>query len=107
MPEHHTRPGSVASGDTLQTVRVGLPSNLPFAGPLTYAVPEGLALAPGDWVEVPLGKRVLVGVVWDDADADDPDAPVNAAKLKSVAAKLDAPRMREPLRRVIERERQP
>ena len=102
MPEHHTRPGSVASGDILQTVRVGLPSNLPFAGPLTYAVPEGLALAPGDWVEVPLGKRVLVGVVWDDTEGDDPDAPVNAAKLKSVAAKLDAPRMREPLRRVID-----
>ena len=75
---------------------------LPFERPLTYGLPEGMQLAPGDWVEVPLGKRSLVGVVWD-ADEEVPAGQtVSAAKLKYVAAKLDAPRMREPLRRVID-----
>ena len=99
MPEHRTRPACVACGEEIRTVRVGLPSNLPFAGPLTYAVPEGLELAPGDWVEAPLGKRAMVGVVWDDAAEAD---AVDPAKLKAVAARLDAPRMREPLRRVVD-----
>jgi len=102
MAEHRTRPASVASPDTVRTVRVGLPSNLPFAGPLTYAVPEGLALAPGDWVEVPLGKRAMVGVVWHDPPEDAADEPVDPAKLKPVATRLEAPRMRAPLRRVVD-----
>ena len=37
-----------------KTVQVGLPAILPFERPLTYAVPDGMELAPGDWVEVPL-----------------------------------------------------
>ncbi len=101
MREHCTRPGSVALLDEVQTVRVGLPSNLPFAGPLTYAVPDGLALAPGDWVEAPLGKRVLVGVVWDAGEAD-AAAKVDPAKLKPVASRINAPRMRGPLRRLVD-----
>lgn len=75
---------------------------LPFERPLTYGLPEGMQLAPGDWVEVPLGKRSLVGVVWDADDEVPAGQTVSAAKLKYVAAKLDAPRMREPLRRVID-----
>lgn len=102
MAEHRTRPASVASPERVRTVRVGLPSNLPFAGPLTYAAPEGLALAPGDWVEVPLGKRTMVGVVWDDPPADAPDDGIDATKLKPVAARLEGLRMREPLRRVVD-----
>jgi primosomal protein N' (replication factor Y) len=37
----------------------------PRLGPLTYAVPEGLAVGFGDIVTVPLGGRELPGVVWD------------------------------------------
>lgn len=88
--------------EEIQTVQVGLPAILPFERPLTYAVPEGMALAPGDWVEVPLGKRTLTGVVWDADEETPPDQTVSAAKLKPVAAKLDAPPMREPLRRMID-----
>ena len=107
MAEHRTRPGSVASPDIapaerLRTVRVGLPSNLPFAGPLTYCMPEGPALAPGDWVEVPLGKRAMVGVVWDEPAEGEAAEAVDPAKLKPVATRLEAPRMREPLRRVVD-----
>lgn len=75
---------------------------LPFERPLTYGLQEGMQLAPGDWVEVPLGKRSLVGVVWDADDEVPAGQTVSAAKLKYVAAKLDGPRMREPLRRVID-----
>lgn len=63
----------------------------------TYAVPPGLALAPGDYVTVPLGNREVPGVVWDDA-ADD----VPAKKLKTVLARHDLPPMAEAHRRFID-----
>ncbi len=69
-------------------------------GALDYAVPEGATLAPGDVVAVPLGPRVITGVVWE-ADAmhakDVPDA-----KLRAVAARLDVPPLGLPLRHLIE-----
>ncbi len=34
-----------------------------------YAVPDGLDLAPGDFVAVPLGRRTVMGVVWGEGDA--------------------------------------
>lgn len=88
--------------EDIETVQVGLPAVLPFERPLTYAVPAGMALAPGDWVEVPLGKRTLTGVVWDGDDGPPPDQAVSTAKLKPVAARLDAPPMRPALRQVID-----
>ena len=30
----------------------------------SYKIPAGLALAPGDFVTVPLGMREVTGVVW-------------------------------------------
>ena len=66
-------------------VRVLLP--LPLVGAYDYRVPEELALAPGDFVRVPLGKRSEIGVVWDGAPAQE----VADARLKNVIARLDAP----------------
>ena len=37
------------------------------AGAYDYRVPAGMAVAPGDFVVVPLGRREIVGVVWDGA----------------------------------------
>lgn len=102
MLPRETRPDTRCSMEDIQTVQVGLPAMLPFERPLTYALPEGMQLAPGDWVEVPLGKRPMVGVVWDAEENLPPGQAVSSSKLKAVAAKLDAPRMREPLRRVID-----
>jgi len=51
--------------DDVTRVRVLLP--LPLVGAYDYRVPEELALAPGDFVRVPLGKRSEIGVVWDGA----------------------------------------
>ena len=50
----------------------------------SYAVPDALELQDGDVVQVPLGTRETVGVVW----ALREGAGVN---LKPVAALLDAP----------------
>lgn len=54
----------------------------------TYSVPDGLDLAPGDIVEVPLGGGMQAGVVWGPGD---PDVP--AKKLKPVEASYDLPRL--------------
>ena len=76
-------------------VRVMLPMRL---GPYDYAVPEDLVLAAGDFVRVPLGPRIEIGVVWDDP----PDPDFDPARLKPVRGKLQAPAMRAPLRRLID-----
>ncbi|WP_158747410.1 primosomal protein N' [Acidisphaera sp. L21] len=70
----------------------------PFAGPFDYAVPEGMVVAPGDLVLVPLNRRVEVGVVWDSGQNDQ----VPAAKLKPIDTVLDAPPMQPALRHFID-----
>jgi len=54
--------------------------------PYTYRAPEDLQLAPGDIVEVPLGTRDVVGIVWDDP----PDPEIGHNRLRPVEAKFDA-----------------
>jgi len=66
-------------------------------GALDYADPLGLA--PGDIVRVPLGPRELVGAVWEADAAPAPPAP--DAKLRAVAARLDAPPLSTAMRRLI------
>ena len=69
-------------------------------GALDYAVPDGMGLGPGDIVEVPLGPRRIVGVVWEAdrwATREVPDA-----KLRAVAARFAVPPVTAPLRRLIE-----
>ena len=69
-------------------------------GALDYAVPAGLALAPGDIVRVPLGPREVTGVVWDDGVLAAREVP--DAKLRAVVARFDAPAVAAPLRRLID-----
>ena len=70
----------------------------PFAGPFDYALPPNVVLAPGDIVLVPLNRRQEIGVVW-----DAPSGPVvEERKLKPVSARVDAPAMSGPLRRLID-----
>ncbi len=74
-------------------------------GALDYAVPDGggpdaLDLGLGDIVEVPLGPRTIVGVVWEAdrwAAREVPDA-----KLRAVVRRFDVPPMTAGLRRLIE-----
>lgn len=76
-------------------VSVLLPT--PVVGPYDYLVPEGLDLAPGDYVHVPLGKRDMIGVVWGPATGD-----VDAAKLRPVDGAVDAPPMPEQIRSFVD-----
>jgi len=69
-------------------------------GALDYAVPDGLGLAPGDIVEVPLGPRTIVGVVWEAERW--PAREVPDAKLRAVTARFAVPPVTAPLRRLIE-----
>ncbi|MFK8252694.1 primosomal protein N' [Ancylobacter terrae] len=79
-----------------QTVDVLLPLGLGAA--YSYLVPAGMALAPGDIVAVPLGKRLILGCVWPRADTV---KPVDPAKLKPVAKKLAVPPLRPELVELI------
>jgi primosomal protein N' (replication factor Y) len=77
--------------------RVGVLLPLPFPGPFDYCVPEGMIVVPGDYVEVPLGPRRVIGVVWGPAAGD-----VAAKKLKAILRICDLPPYPEHLRRLID-----
>jgi len=77
--------------------RVGVLLPLPLGRTYDYLAPGGTALSPGDFVEVPLGARQAVGVVWGAASGD-----VAATKLKEVSARLEAPSMPSVSRRFVE-----
>ena len=66
-------------------------------GALDYANPDGFP--PGTVVEVPLGPRKVVGVVWDPAVF--PSRPVDPAKLRPIGTALDMPPLDRPLRELI------
>jgi len=72
-------------------VRVLVP--LPLAGPYTYAEPDDLELAPGDYVTVPLGPRHVRGVVWPNAVEGEVNGEIDLKKIKPVLERLDAPRL--------------
>src|SRR3546814_4220385 len=74
----------------------------PLAGAYDDGGPCGVDRAPGDFVEVPLGPRRVIGVVWDDAERPPADEPAVATdKLKSVLRRLDASAMRPAMRRLV------
>ena len=77
-----------------QTVSVLLP--IPTGRPYTYAAPQGVELQPGDIVQVPLGPRLVAGVVW-----DDPADVVDARKLRPVEQKFDCPPLNAEMRDFI------
>jgi primosomal protein N' (replication factor Y) len=76
-------------------VKVLLPRFLPQ--PLTYATEDNMQLAEGDFVKVPLGSKILIGVVWQN-NAENPEN----YKIKSVLAKLNTPPMSSALRKFID-----
>jgi len=60
-----------------RSVAVAVP--LPVPAPYDYVVPEGLTVSRGDVVEVPIGSRLTLGVVWGPGAGD-----VDPAKLKPI-----------------------
>src|SRR5579872_1509037 len=65
----------------------------------SYRVPDGMALAPGDIVGVPLGAREVMAVVW--AENANPDPRLHN-RLKDVDEKLDFPPLRAELRSFVD-----
>ncbi|MDA1132506.1 MAG: primosomal protein N', partial [Proteobacteria bacterium] len=77
--------------------RVSVLLPLPLAGAYDYRADRDLGLDDGDFVAVPLGSREVVGVVWGDASGE-----VDDAKLKPVAARLEAPPLPQSLRKFVD-----
>ena len=90
MPDRHARCAAVGA-------RASVLLPLPLDVAYDYEVPEELALAPGDFVRVPLGGRTVAGVVWGAASGD-----IAKEKLRAVIERLPAPPLREELRRFID-----
>src|SRR5215475_7540810 len=77
--------------------RTGVLLPLPLSGAYDYLVPEGLEVNAGDFVEVPLGSRSVLGVVWGEAKDDVP-----RAKLKTIEAKIEMAPLPEISRKFID-----
>ena len=67
-------------------VAVDTPQHSGLSAPLDYLSP--IAHAPGTLVQVPLGKRELLGIVWD-APAD-AQPPLEDSQLRPIGDALDA-----------------
>jgi primosomal protein N' (replication factor Y) len=65
----------------------------------SYRVPDGLALAPGDIVSVPLGAREATGVVW--TENPKPDIRLDN-RLKDIDQKLEFPPLKPELRSFVD-----
>ncbi|MDP6603401.1 MAG: primosomal protein N' [Rhodospirillales bacterium] len=76
--------------------RVAVLVPLPLSAPYDYRIPDGMVLAEGDFVVVPLGPRKVAGVVWGEGLGD-----IAAGKLKDVRAHIPVPPMAESLGRFV------
>ena len=70
---------------------------MPFDRTLDYLAPDG-GVGPGDWVEVQVGPRAMMGVVWGEGSGDFP-----IAKVRPAVRRLDLPPMAAPMRDFIRR----
>ncbi len=76
-------------------VRVLLP--LPLAEAYDYRVPGGMIVDAGSFVSVPLGQRLVAGVVWGDGSG-----AVDESRLRDIDAVLDVPPMADAMRRFVD-----
>src|SRR5687767_6163886 len=65
--------------------------------PYSYRVAHGLDVSVGDYVLVPLGPRLAIGVVWNDAVS-----PPQGRPLREVIERFDLPPMSELHRRFVD-----
>ena len=79
-----------------RTVPVLVP--MPAPRPYSYAVPEGMAVEPGSVVQVPLGPRQVIGVVWEGGD----DNGVDPKKLRPITRVFDCPPLAREMRDFID-----
>lgn len=72
---------------------------MPAPGPYSYALPDDMFVEPGSVVQVPLGSRQVIGVVWDD---DGSSPKVDARKLRPVTKHFECPPLSADMRRFID-----
>ena len=84
-----------ASDRAPRRVKVLLP--LPLDGAYDYLVPDDTDVKPGDFVNVPLGPRLVTGVVWGEGSQE-----VDPQKLKPIADVFPAPPMPQDLRHLVD-----
>ena len=82
-----------SSFDAAVPVLVPMPAERPY----TYAVPPGMHVVPGSIVRVPLGPRLVAGIVWDGAVEN-----IDARKLRPLDHVFDCPPVPEPMRRFVD-----
>lgn len=70
---------------------------MPAERAYTYAVPEGMSVAPGSIVRVPLGPREVAGIVW-----DGPGEAVDPKKLRPISHVFDCPPVEADMRRFVD-----
>jgi primosomal protein N' (replication factor Y) len=77
-----------------------VPVLVPMPAPkaYSYAVPEGMSVEPGSIVQVPLGPRQVVGVVWDGTD----DGSVDPNKLKPITQVFHCPPLAKDMRAFLD-----
>jgi primosomal protein N' (replication factor Y) len=73
---------------------------MPAPGPYSYAVPEDMVVEPGSVVQVPLGPRQVIGVVWDEGDGG--GKAVDPKKLRPITKLFDCPPLKTEMRRFID-----
>ncbi|MDI7862479.1 primosomal protein N' [Rhizobiaceae bacterium n13] len=71
---------------------------MPAPKPYSYTVPDGVAVEPGSIVQVPLGPRKVIGVVWDGED----DGSVDAKKLRAIERVFDCPPIGREMRQFLD-----
>ncbi|WP_416797186.1 primosomal protein N' [Ciceribacter azotifigens] len=78
----------------LVPVLVPMPAPVPYS----YAVPEGMAVEPGSIVQVPLGPRQVIGVVWDGPEGGE----VDPRKLRPIEKVFDCPPIDKDMRSFLD-----
>ena len=76
---------------------VGVLTTQPLDRVLDYKAPEG-GCSTGDFVEVPLGPRKVLGVVWGPGKGD-----YDISKIRAISRVLDTPPMRDEMRQFLMR----
>ena len=84
MPKRHASSTEPALKPNV-TRRVSVLLPLPLGTAYDYRQPADMALTPGDFVLVPLGRRQTVGVVWGEGDP----GGIEESRLKDVIARLN------------------
>jgi len=90
--------GSMKPGDAGPAVAVPVLVPMPAPGPYSYGVPDDMVVEPGSIVQVPLGPRQVIGVVWDKNDGP----AVDPKKLRPITKTFDCPPLRDEMRRFID-----